>query len=165
MKTMTALVWSLRFPMLTFFPSARFCLPLVLLPLSLCFFLFLFSTHVHSLCFSPFFLFFPFFPAVSLLSSSVSLVQLEAKLLLGDEDDGEADSRSSLFFSSSSILPSLCFFAFCVFLNLFPSLCFPYAFTSSPLPPRGPLCSVSPLAFIARGCMRYCVKIVTTGMH
>jgi len=151
--------------MLTFFPSARFCLPLVLLPLSLCFFPFLFSTHVHSPCFSHFFLFFPFFPAVSLLSSSVSLVQLEAKLLLGDEDDGEADrSKLSLlqFFLYSSLALFFCFL--CIFkyfsLPLF-SLCFHHFSTSPP----GPLCSVSPLAFIARGCMRYCVKIVTAGMH
>jgi len=139
MKTMTALVWSLRFPMLTFFPSARFCLPLVLLPLSLCFFPFLFSTHVHSLCFSPFFLFFPFFPAVSLLSSSVSLVQLEAKLLLGDEDDGEADrSKLSLlqFFLYSSLSLFFCFL--CIFksfsLPLF-SLCFLHFSTPPRVPP------------------------------
>ena len=165
MKTMTALVWSLRFPMLTFFPSARFCLPLVLLPLSLCFFPFLFSTHVHSLCFSPFFLFFPFFLLSRCFPPLFLWCSWRWSCCLGTKTMVTLIGRSSLFFSSSSILPSLCFFVFCVFLNLFPSLCFPYAFSISPLPPRGPLCSVSPLAFIARGCMRYCVKIVTAGVH
>jgi len=111
-------------------PFLFFCL-LLCFPFSLCFFSF-------SVAFP-----FCFLPSSSRLLSvffSCSLVQLEAKLLLGDEEDGEADrSKLSLlqFFLYSSL--SL-FFAFCVFLNLFPSLCFPYAFSISP--PR-----VSPVFF------------------
>ena len=78
----------------------------------------------------------PLFPAVSLLSSSVSLVQLEVKLLLGDEDDGDVDrSKLSLlqFFLYSSLSLFFCFL--CIFksfsLPLF-SLCFLHFSTSPP---------------------------------
>ena len=53
--------------------------------------------------------------------------------------------------SSSSRLPLLFFISPC-------SLSFSLFF-----PP--PLCSVLPLAYIARGCMRYCMNIVTVGVH
>jgi len=112
-------------------------------------FFYLLLCFPFSLCFLPsssrlLFVFFFFFPC--------SLVQLEAKLLLGDEDDGEAD-RSKLFLLQFFLYSSLSlFFAFCVFLNLFPSLCFPYAFSISPPPLSS---AVLPLAFIARRCRRF----------
>jgi len=143
MKTMTALVWSLQFPMLTFFPSARFCLPLVLLPLSFCLFFFssppTFTLSVSLLSFSssPFFLLSRCFPPLFLWCS------WRRSCCLGTKTMVKLIGRSSLFFSSSSILPSLCFFAFCVFLNLFASLCFLHAFSISPLPPGSPLLGLS----------------------
>ena len=65
--------------------------------------------------------------------------------------------RSPLFFH----LSVFCFL--CIFksfsLPLF-SLCFLHFSTRVPL-----FCSVSPLAFIARECMRYCMNLVTTDVH
>jgi len=103
--------WSQQFPLLTFFPSARFCLPLVLLPHFL-------SCRARSPLFFSFFLFsLPVFP-FSLLFSSVLFFSL------------------SLFppplFCSPLVFPlSLCFFSF-LCLVVFSSLGFFYSSCSPP---------------------------------
>ena len=82
-----------------------------------------------------------------------SLVHLEAKLLLGDEDDGEAD-RSKLL--SSSALPLFFLLSVFFFLCIFKSFFLPL-FSLSPLS----LLSGSP--FYSQNCMRFLImKTVRT---